>query len=61
MDYILTTTNVWNTCRTRRLLTGHLQVRLVVGVFHASRSHLTVIPHRHHLKIAECVRDVSIN
>ena len=50
----------WNTCRARRLLTGHLQSCLVAGVFHASRC-LPVIPNRHHLKIAKCVRDVSWN
>lgn len=50
----------WNTCRARRLLTGHLQSCLVAGVFHASRC-LPVIPNRHHLKIAKWVRDVSWN
>ena len=60
MDYTLTTANVWNTCRSRRLLTGHLHLRLIVGVFHGSRSYLTVILNRHHLKItAKCIRDVN--
>ena len=61
-DYTLTRTNVWNTCRTRCLLTGHLQFRLVVGVSQASGSYLPVIPNIHdHLKLAKSVRHVSLN